>query len=170
MFAKVFIKFLSIGAVVVLTGCVSQVQNPKNFNKVKFPFFSFFYKSISSYNLPENRLQIVLDKKIKIFRDFAHSPSKLNSTIDAVKNNYKNKLLVIYELHSSSSLNINFLPKYKNTINQSDDCIIYLSQKILDKNKIKNIDLTLLKRCFNNKKLRKVLCTFKRTPVSSLGG
>ena len=113
-----------------------------------------FYKSISSYNLPENRLQIVLDKKIKIFRDFAHSPSKLNSTIDAVKNNYKNKLLVIYELHSSSSLNINFLPKYKNTINQSDDCIIYLSQKILDKNKIKNIDLTLLKRCFNNKKLK----------------
>ena len=113
-----------------------------------------FYKSIPSYHLPENRLQIILDKKIKIFRDFAHSPSKLNSTIDAVKNNFKNKLLVIYELHSSSSLNINFLPKYKNTINQSDDCIIYLSQKILDKNKIKNIDLALLKRCFNNKKLK----------------
>ena len=40
MFAKVFIKFLSIGAVVVLTGCVSQVQNPKNFNKVKAEEFS----------------------------------------------------------------------------------------------------------------------------------
>ena len=104
-----------------------------------------FFKAISSYKLPENRLQILLDKKIKIFRDFAHSPSKLKSTIDAVKNNFKNKLLVIYELHSSSSININFLPKYKNSMNQADDCILYLSQKILDKNKIKNIDLSLLK-------------------------
>tara|TARA_B100000575_G_scaffold88734_1_gene70331 strand:- start:3485 stop:4474 length:990 start_codon:yes stop_codon:yes gene_type:complete len=113
-----------------------------------------FFKAISSYKLPENRLQILLDKKIKIFRDFAHSPSKLNSTIDAVKNNFNNKLLVIYELHSSSSLNVNFLPKYKNTINQADDCILYLSQRILDKNKIKNIDLSLLKKCFNNKKIK----------------
>ena len=113
-----------------------------------------FFKAISTYQLPENRLQKILDKKIKIFRDFAHSPSKLNSTIDAVKNNFKNKLLVIYELHSSSSFNVNFLPKYKNTINQADDCILYLSQKILDKNRIKNIDLSLLKRCFNNKKLK----------------
>ena len=40
MFAKVFIKFLSIGALVILTGCVSQVQNPKNFNKVKAEKFS----------------------------------------------------------------------------------------------------------------------------------
>ena len=113
-----------------------------------------FFKAISSYKLPENRLQILLDKKIKIFRDFAHSPSKLNSTIDAVKNNFNNKLLVIYELHSSSSLNVNFLPKYKNTINQADDCILYLSQRILDKNKIKDIDLSLLKKCFNNKKIK----------------
>ena len=113
-----------------------------------------FFKAISSYKLPENRLQIILDKKIKIFRDFAHSPSKLNSTIDAVKNNFKNKLLVIYELYSSSSINANFLPKYKNSINQADVCILYLSQKILHKNKIKNIDLTLLKRCFNNKKIK----------------
>ena len=113
-----------------------------------------FFKAISSYKLPENRLQILLDKKIKIFRDFAHSPSKLNSTIDAVKNNFKNKLLVIYELHSSSSININFLPKYKNSMNQADDCILYLSQKILDKNKIKNINLSLLKRFFNNKKIK----------------
>ena len=113
-----------------------------------------FFKAISSYKLPENRLQILLDKKIKIFRDFAHSPSKLNSTIDAVKNNFKNKLLVIYELHSSSSINKNFLPKYKNSLNQADDCILYLSQKILDKNKIKNINLSLLKRFFNNKKIK----------------
>ena len=40
MFTKVFIKFLSIGALVILTGCVSQVQNPKNFNKVKAEKFS----------------------------------------------------------------------------------------------------------------------------------
>ena len=40
MFAKVFIKFFSIGALVILTGCVTQVQNPKNFNKVKADKFS----------------------------------------------------------------------------------------------------------------------------------
>ena len=39
-------------------------------------------------------------------------------------------------------------------MNQADDCILYLSQKILDKNKIKNINLSLLKRFFNNKKIK----------------
>ena len=108
-----------------------------------------FYKSIQTYELPDRRLEKIFDGKIKIFKDFAHSPSKLKATINAVKSQHPNKLLVIYELHSSSSLDINFLKNYRNSLSESSFTIIYISE---DK---KDIDLKekFLKECFNEKKI-----------------
>ena len=108
-----------------------------------------FYKAIKTYELPDRRLEKIFDGKIKIFKDFAHSPSKLKATISAVKIQYPNKLLVIYELHSSSSLDINFLINYKDSILESSFSIIYISVNN------KSIDFTekFIKECFNEKKL-----------------
>jgi UDP-N-acetylmuramate: L-alanyl-gamma-D-glutamyl-meso-diaminopimelate ligase len=108
-----------------------------------------FYKAIKTYELPDRRLEKIFDGKIKIFKDFAHSPSKLKATISAVKIQYPNKLLVIYELHSSSSLDINFLINYKDSILESSFSIIYISENN------KSIDFTekFIKECFNEKKL-----------------
>ena len=112
----------------------------------KFDVFGEYYFFVSTCSFFILFAKLGLDEKISF--TFSNKNSWSNN------NPFKNKLLVIYELHSSSSININFLPKYKNSMNQADDCILYLSQKILDKNKIKNIDLSLLKRFFNNKKIK----------------
>ena len=66
-----------------------------------------------------------------------------------MKIQYPNKLLVIYELHSSSSLDINFLRNYKDSLSESSFTIIYISE---DK---KDFDLKekFLKECFNEKKI-----------------
>ncbi len=108
-----------------------------------------FYKAIKTYELPDRRLEKIFNGKIKIFKDFAHSPSKLKATISAVKIQYPNKLLVIYELHSSSSLDINFLINYKDSILESSFSIIYISENN------KSIDFTekFIKECFNEKNL-----------------
>ena len=73
------------------------------------------------------------DKKNKIFRDFAHSPSKLMATINAVKLQYSDKLLSVYELHSSSSFDFTFLKNYKDTLDKSDFSVIYISENNLKK-------------------------------------
>ncbi len=112
-----------------------------------------FYKAIKSYELPENRLNVIYDKKFKVFRDFAHSPSKLSSTIEAVKSFYSKKLLVIYELHSSSSFNKKFLKTYKDTITKSDESIIYLSDDLVKDKKYKKPTLNDMQMFFNSKEL-----------------
>tara|TARA_B100000579_G_scaffold368394_1_gene329259 strand:+ start:79 stop:1428 length:1350 start_codon:yes stop_codon:yes gene_type:complete len=112
----------------------------------------YFYKSISSYKLPHRRLQIISDKKNKIFRDFAHSPSKLMATINAVKLQYSDKLLSVYELHSSSSFDFTFLKNYKDTLDGSDFSVIYISENNLKKFS-KEIDENMIKNIFNEKKL-----------------
>ncbi len=63
MFAKVFIKFLSIGAVLVLTGCVSQVQNPKNFNKVKAEKFSANEQKLEQQKNEHSEFSVVAEIK-----------------------------------------------------------------------------------------------------------
>ena len=112
-----------------------------------------FYEAIKSYKPPENRLTLIQNKKNKIFRDFAHSPSKLSSTIEAVKKFYKKKLLVVYELHSSSSFNKKFLKTYKDTLSYSDDSIIYLSRSTLKNKKIKKPSINEMRSSFNCKKI-----------------
>jgi len=112
-----------------------------------------FYNAISSYELPENRLNIIYNKKFKVFRDFAHSPSKLSSTIEAVKSFHNKKLLVIYELHSSSSFNKTFLRTYKDSTINSDDSIVYLSDKIVKEKKYKKPSNGDMHNYFNTKKI-----------------
>ena len=114
-----------------------------------------FYKAIKTFKLPHQRLEILHDKSNKkIFKDFAHSPSKLKSTINAVKNQYKKKLLSIYELHSSSSLNKKFLPTYKNSISESDYSIIYISNNILFERNLDKILNSDIKNFFNISNLK----------------
>ncbi len=108
-----------------------------------------FYKAIKSYKLPDKRLEKLHDGEFKIFKDFAHSPSKLNATINAVQSQYNNNLLVIYELHSSSSFDVNFLKNYKDTLLKSTFSIIYISEN----KKCNHLSEKILMECFNEKKL-----------------
>lgn len=119
-----------------------------------------FYKSISSYELPHRRLQIISDKKIKIFRDFAHSPSKLEATINAVKLQYPEKLLSIYELHSSSSFDLTFLKNYKDTLQESDFSVIFITENNLKKF-LEIVDENVIKNIFNERKLVLITNKFK---------
>ena len=109
-----------------------------------------FYKAIINYKTPKIRLEILKNLKNRlIFRDFAHSPSKVLSTVKAVKKQFKNKLSCVLELHTLSSLNDKFLKNYKNTLNDSDKAILYFSnKKIVDKFSEKK-----MRKVFNNDKL-----------------
>lgn len=80
------------------------------------------------------RLEVLYQTDSKIvFRDFAHSPSKVKATIDAVKEQYpEKKLIACLELHTYSSLNKNFLPNYANTMLAANERIVYFNPHTLD--------------------------------------
>jgi UDP-N-acetylmuramate: L-alanyl-gamma-D-glutamyl-meso-diaminopimelate ligase len=94
-----------------------------------------FWKAISSFSGAGRRLEKIVDEKQRIvFKDFAHSPSKLRATIKGVKENYPNKnLIACFEMHTYSTLTEEFLPQYKDSMNEADTAIVYIDKKVLEK-------------------------------------
>ena len=113
-----------------------------------------FYNSILTFKGATNRLQL---KEIKLGRsviiDFAHSPSKLKASIDAVKTNFSGELVGVYELHTFSSFHKKFQIHYRGTMDKCDYPIIFIDRS---NPKLKNQDLDeeSLKKSFNNLKMK----------------
>ena len=114
-----------------------------------------FHKAITSFNGASNRLELVYKSSDTIiFKDFAHSPSKVKATTEAVRKQFPNrKLISFFELHTYSSLNPLFLEKYRDTLKHSDECYIYYSEKNMRIKRLEPIDSELITRSFNHSSL-----------------
>ena len=114
-----------------------------------------FYNAITSFNGASNRLELVYkSSETIIFKDFAHSPSKVKATTEAVHKQFPNrKLISFFELHTYSSLNPLFLEKYRDTLKHSDECYIYYSEKNMRIKRLEPIDSELIIRSFNHSSL-----------------
>ncbi|MFL2612632.1 MAG: UDP-N-acetylmuramate--L-alanine ligase [Flavobacteriaceae bacterium] len=94
-----------------------------------------FFAAIASFKGASKRLETIYrDTNKIIIKDFAHSPSKLKATIDAVKNQFSNKnIIAVYELHTYSSFNQKFIKEYLNSMSSADMKIIYYDDEVLKK-------------------------------------
>ena len=97
-----------------------------------------FYESISSFKGASNRLELLLEKpEFNAYRDFAHAPSKLKATIQAVKEQFPHRRLVAcFELHTFSSMNKNFLDQYEESMDKADLAVVYFSPHALELKKL----------------------------------
>ena len=88
-----------------------------------------FYASIGTFKGAAKRQEILAQHASGIlFRDFAHAPSKLKATVQAVKNQFPSRrLIAVQELHTYSSLNKAFLPNYAHSMDEADVAILYLN-------------------------------------------
>ncbi|MDP2176864.1 MAG: Mur ligase family protein [Bacteroidota bacterium] len=112
-----------------------------------------FYASLSTFKGTSKRLEKVYeDKETIIFRDFAHSPSKLKASINAIKNQFPEHLIIsIYELHTFSSLNKNFFPEYQGTMENTDEGLIYFNPEVIKHKKLEPIDNKEIRQYFGEK-------------------
>ena len=115
-----------------------------------------FYKAIQSFAGASKRLeQVAENKHTTVFKDFAHSPSKLVATTNAVKSQFINRELVAcIELHTFSSLSENFLSHYKGCLDQADIAIVYFNPHTIQLKKLPPITAEQVKKAFNNQKLK----------------
>ncbi|RYF54693.1 MAG: peptidoglycan synthetase, partial [Cytophagaceae bacterium] len=92
-----------------------------------------FYEAIQSFKGAARRLETVARSGNKIvYRDFAHAPSKVEATTDAVKAQYPGKkLLACVELHTFSSLNKAFLDEYRHSLDAADIAAVYFNAHTL---------------------------------------
>ena len=90
-----------------------------------------------------------------IYKDFAHSPSKLKATISALKKQFANrKLIACLELHTFSSLNLKFLSEYKDSMQNADIAVIYVNPKNVMNKELKPITKEQLEISFNRKDIK----------------
>ncbi len=97
-----------------------------------------FFIAMQQFKGTAKRLETIQESADSIvYRDFAHAPSKLKATINAVKNLYpERKLIAAYELHTFSSLNKEFLPQYNNSMIEADIRVVLFSTHALEMKKM----------------------------------
>jgi UDP-N-acetylmuramate: L-alanyl-gamma-D-glutamyl-meso-diaminopimelate ligase len=100
-----------------------------------------FYEAISSFQGASKRLEKITETENCVaYKDFAHSPSKVLATTNALKNQLPNrKLIACLELHTYSSLNPEFLNEYKGTLDAADVAVVFYSPHALEIKKLKVI-------------------------------
>lgn len=114
-----------------------------------------FYQAIRSFNGASKRLELVKkNKSTAIYKDFAHSPSKLKATTEAVKKQFPNrKLIACMELHTFSSLNETFLAQYNGAMALADEAIVYFNPHTIEHKKLKPISIEQVKYAFGGNNL-----------------
>jgi UDP-N-acetylmuramate: L-alanyl-gamma-D-glutamyl-meso-diaminopimelate ligase len=97
-----------------------------------------FYKAIGSFTGAGKRMQKLGEKgSTAVFLDFAHAPSKVKATTEALKSQYPDRqLTAVLELHTFSSLNAEFLPHYKGALDAADRAIVYFNPKTVEHKKL----------------------------------
>ena len=97
-----------------------------------------FLRAMNDFTGAGKRLQKVVDsERFTMFKDFAHSPSKLKATTAAIKQQYPSrKVVACMELHTFSSLNKEFLPFYKDAMMAADLALVYFNPEVVAHKKL----------------------------------
>lgn len=115
-----------------------------------------FVKAIGSFTGAAKRLELLAKNDSTIFyRDFAHAPSKVKATIEAVKNQYPGKkFIAVLELHTYSSLNENFMNEYQGTMDEADDACVFYSSHALELKRMPCLPKEVVKTGFAKENLK----------------
>jgi UDP-N-acetylmuramate: L-alanyl-gamma-D-glutamyl-meso-diaminopimelate ligase len=109
-----------------------------------------FYQYITTFKGAARRLELVgKNDNATVFKDFAHSPSKLQATIHAVKTQFPDrKLIACIELHTFSSLNKDFLGEYAGTMDEADEAIVFIDKKTFEQKQMEPYPAETVKAAF----------------------
>ncbi len=102
-----------------------------------------FYNTIADFTGASRRLEIIREiADGAVYKDFAHSPSKLSATVRAVKKQWPDrKLIAAMELHTFSSLTKEFLKEYSGSMNDADEAIVFYKEETIAHKKLDPISI-----------------------------
>jgi UDP-N-acetylmuramate: L-alanyl-gamma-D-glutamyl-meso-diaminopimelate ligase len=114
-----------------------------------------FYEAIATFKGASKRLEkIAENNSTVVFKDYAHSPSKVEATTKAVKNQYQERtVLACLELHTYSSLNADFLKEYEGALDNADVAVVFYSPHAVEIKKLEKVTKQQIKKAFNREDL-----------------
>ena len=115
-----------------------------------------FYGAIKSFKGTSRRLQKLKENENgSIYLDFAHSPSKVKATVEAIVSRYpKREIIACLELHTYSSLSNDFLPLYNGTLANVTAAFVYFNPHAIELKKLKRLSKEAVKKAFGGENIR----------------
>lgn len=109
-----------------------------------------FYEAIATFKGASKRLEKIAESKTSVaYKDFAHSPSKVEATTKAVKEQYGDReVIACLELHTYSSLNAEFLKEYKGALDAADVAIVFYSPHAVQIKKLEEVTHEQIAKAF----------------------
>ncbi len=109
-----------------------------------------FYKAAANFKGAAKRLEVLFkDEQLTIYKDYAHSPSKVRATVKAVKAKHgTKKLIAVSELHTYSSLNAEFLPQYKGALDAADVAVVHYDPEAMKIKRMPDLPGALVRTAF----------------------
>ncbi len=111
-----------------------------------------FREAITSFKGASNRMELIhRSENLIMYKDFAHSPSKVMATTKAVREQYpEHNFIACLELHTFSSLNEEFLLEYKSAMDAADVAIVYYNPQTLEHKKLAPLTVEQVKSAFGS--------------------
>ena len=109
-----------------------------------------FVEAIESFTGAAKRLELLAKNNSTVFyRDFAHAPSKVKATIEAVKTQFADKkFIAALELHTYSSLNEDFMKEYKGAMDEANEASVFYSKHALELKRMPDLPKETIKKGF----------------------
>ena len=116
---------------------------------------SDFIDGIASFTGAAKRLELLAKNDCcNVYRDFAHAPSKVRASMEAVKRQFPGRrLIAVLELHTYSSLNEEFLSEYRGTMDPADLAAVFYSRHALELKRLPPLPPEKVKKGFNKEGL-----------------
>lgn len=111
-----------------------------------------FYEAIVEFEGASKRMEPLLHTEtFKAFRDYAHAPSKVKASLGACRETFdQQKIMAVLELHTFSSLNIDFLKQYAGSLDKADTAVVYFNPEVLKHKKLPELDTLSVQEAFGN--------------------
>ncbi|MGL4361562.1 MAG: UDP-N-acetylmuramate--L-alanine ligase [Sediminibacterium sp.] len=114
-----------------------------------------FLTSMINFTGAAKRLELMASgNQINVYRDFAHAPSKVKASVQAVKQQFPDKKLIgVLELHTYSSLNAEFMEEYNGALALLDEAAVFYSKHALELKRMPDLPVYIVQRGFNKEGL-----------------
>lgn len=115
-----------------------------------------FYAAISDFEGAARRLE-KWDSPAgtRIYRDFAHAPSKVKATVQAVLEHHPGEpVLALLELHTFSSLKPEFLPQYQRSMDGPEAAVLFYEPEVVERKKQRLLSDDELRHAFGRQDLK----------------
>lgn len=109
-----------------------------------------FYDALRTFNGAARRLELLAEMPTaRVYRDFAHAPSKVRATTKAARDQFpKRRLVAVLELHTFSSLNPAFLPQYAGALDGADEAVVYFNPHVLAHKRLPDLNPAQVQQAF----------------------